>query len=39
MFRRRKRLNRRVSKKIYKKGMRTKTRNFRAIPMRGGYRI
>lgn len=40
MSRRRYKLSRKSSKRIFRKGaVRTKTLNTRAIPMRGGFRI
>ena len=40
MSRRRHKLSRKVSKRIFRKGaLRTKTLNTRAMPMRGGFRI
>lgn len=35
----RKRMSKRYSNKLYKKGFKTKKRNLRATPMRGGFRI
>ena len=39
MFRRRKRLSRRGSKRLFRKTSGFKKKNMRATPMRGGFRI
>nr|QJB19977.1 MAG: hypothetical protein [Microvirus sp.] len=39
MYKKRQKLNKKYSKKIYKKGLRTANKNFRGNPMRGGYRL
>lgn len=40
MSRRRHKLSRKSSKRIFRKGaLRTKSLNVRAVPMRGGFRI
>ena len=35
----RKKVGKRYSKKLFRKGSRVKARNLRASPMRGGFRI
>nr|DAJ87282.1 MAG TPA: hypothetical protein [Microviridae sp.] len=36
---RRRRLSRRASRRFFRKGLRVRSRNLRARPMRGGFRI
>ena len=35
----RRRMSRRKSQKLFRKGTRTHKKNLRAVPMRGGFRI
>lgn len=35
----RRRLSRRRSRRVFRKGLKVKRKNLRAIPMRGGFRI
>lgn len=38
-MKRRRKLNRRQSRRNFRKGARTKSKNLRARPMRGGWRL